>query len=801
MSNRFTEKAERALNSAVSVAEELGHTYIGSEHILLSLARTKDSCAATALSKYGVTDERLCEAIKEYSGSGSKSTLTPKDMTPCSKKIVEGSYRISVRYNSPRIGTEHILLSVLEQRDSVAIKLLGFLGADVIAITDELQVLLRSSDKAQARREESKESTSPLRKYGKNLTEMAKKKLLDPVVGRERETERLIRILCRKTKNNPCLIGEAGVGKTAIVEGLAHRISDGRVPSMLMGKQIYSVDLTAMVSGTKYRGDFEERIKSILNEASSNKSIILFIDELHTIVGAGAAEGAIDAANILKPQLSRAELQLIGATTFAEYHKYIERDAALERRFQPITVEEASEAQTLEILKGLKESYEAHHRVTVTDEALHATVSYSVRYIQDRYLPDKALDVLDEACAKVGAQASEKSYERRIIDNSLRQIAIQKEEAIQNGDFILAKSLHSLELEYTPSTDPLKDDKKGVVTEDDVKEIINEMTGIPVSGIGSARSKDELISSLSCRIIGQGSAIAQVADAIIRSEAGVASPDKPKGVFLFVGPSGVGKTALARAISDEIFYDRQAFIKYDMSEFSESNSVTKLIGSPPGYVGHDEGGALTEKIRRHPYSVVLFDEIEKAHPDVLSLFLQLTDTGCLTDSSGRSVSFKNAYIVFTSNVGSGGSSDSIAGFVNAKSDEVRARKIKDELFTSFRTEFLNRIDEIIIFPPIKMEDMVNIAEIKITELIDRLATLGVELTVNDGIYEYLAKKALRDDRFGVRVLLRLIASEIESPVSSLIINSGRHKDKLTLHASLSEDSIKISNKQEATLNP
>ena len=444
MSNRFTEKAEKALNNAVKTAEEFGHTYIGSEHILLSLARSSESAAAILLNKYAANAEKTAAAIKEYSGTGLKCSLTPKDMTPCSKKIVEGSYRISMKYGAQKIGTEHILLALLEEKTSVAIKLLTYMGVDVSSLTDEVETLLRTTDKSNTQKLGTKATASPLKQHGKNLTALAKEGKLDPVIGREKETERLIRILCRKNKNNPCLIGEAGVGKTAIVEGLAHRIASGAVPSLLYGKEIISVDLTSMVSGTKYRGDFEERIKSLINEAAANRSVILFIDEIHTIVGAGAAEGAIDAANILKPQLSRAEIQLIGATTFAEYHKHIERDAALERRFQPITVEEATAEQTKEILKGLKCKYEAHHGVCIDDGAIDAAIRLSVRYIQDRYLPDKALDVLDEACAKANTKISDAEQNILNIENKLRQISEQKEIAIRDGDFILAKRMPPL---------------------------------------------------------------------------------------------------------------------------------------------------------------------------------------------------------------------------------------------------------------------------------------------------------------------------------------------------------------------
>lgn len=778
MSNRFTEKAEKALNNAAKIAENHGHTYIGSEHILLSLSKEEHSSAAIILLKYGISAQKIANAVKDYSGIGAKSNLTPKDMTPSCKRIVENSYKISTRYSSQKIGTEHILLAVLEERECVGTKLLSLVGGDISGITEELQTLLRSAQKNYERIQDGKDAkNSLLEQYGKNLTALARAGKIDPVIGRDKETERLIRILSRKNKNNPCLIGEAGVGKTAIVEGLANRIAAGTVPESLRCKEIITVDLTSMVSGTKYRGDFEERIKAMLLEASKNKTVLLFIDEVHTIVGAGAAEGAIDAANILKPQLSRGEIQLIGATTFSEYHKYIERDAALERRFQPITVNESSPSEALEILTGLKKRYEEHHRVKISDEAIKAAVEYSVRYIQDRYLPDKALDVLDEACAKVNTETSanrekdvyhrEKS-EQNLLSSGYKSNGYRRTDI----DEICAEELLYNSFANSPQCDESFDFIE-TVTKENVKEIINEMTGIPIVGIGQSYDFLTLVNKLNQRVIGQEEAVKSVAEAVLRSETGISSPERPKGVFLFIGPSGVGKTELARALSEELFYDKNSLFSFDMSEFSEKNSVNKLIGSPPGYVGFEEGGALTEKIRRRPYSIVLFDEIEKAHGDVLDLLLQIADKGVLSDSGGRIVSFRNTYIILTSNIGANKLKMTGLGF-GANSNSDKRNQTISELENHFRTELLGRIDDIILFPPISYESMLKIAKIKLSELSERLKQLNIEIEIKDGVAELLTERSI-DTKFGVRRLIRLITAEIENRISAIMINEKTDK--------------------------
>lgn len=773
MSNRFTEKAERALNKAVQEAEALGHTYIGSEHVLLSLANVKDSTAALILEKNGLSYAKIFNAVKEYSGVGTRSNLTPKDMTPRCRKIVENSYRISLKYSSQKIGTENILLSIIEEKDCIAVKLLSFIGTDLANISDELITILRTAEKHFESSKNKKDGgDSYLSQYGKNLTELALRKKLDPVIGRSKETERLIRILSRKTKNNPCLIGEAGVGKTAIVEGLAAKIAMGDVPPQIKGKKIISIDLTSMVAGAKYRGDFEERIKNLINEASKNKSVILFIDEIHTIVGAGSAEGAIDAANILKPQLSRAEIQLIGATTFAEYHKYIEKDAALERRFQELIVEEPTVMETIEMLNGVKKKYEEHHGVNISDEAISAAVKLSERYIQDRFFPDKAFDVLDEACARANMKVDSKS---EFIGENIKQNKKNKIDAIRDGNYDLALKLHNSESEFNIEselsgyTEIIDNGARKTVTETDVKMIINEMTGIPLSGISSNLNINILKRNLENKIFGQTEAINSLVQAVMRSEAGINNPEKPKGVFLFIGSSGVGKTELATALSEELFHNKKSLIRYDMSEFSEKNSVTMLIGSPPGYVGYEEGGALTEKVRRHPYSLLLFDEIEKAHPDVLNLFLQIMDNGILTDSCGRSVSFKNTYIIMTSNALNGMNNEKNMGFLSQENIINN-----DKIYDFFTPEFISRIDSVIYFAPLTKSAMKEIAKKRLKSFAKRVADMKITLIYDDNVSDYIAEKA-KDKKLGARLLLRFITTEIENKVSVLILSGNIDK--------------------------
>lgn len=771
MSNNFTAKAEAALNRAVELAEEHGHTYIGTEHVLLALAEDKTSCASILLKKHKITAERISQAVKEYSGVGAQSRLTSKDTTPKCRRILESSYKITKKYASEKIGTEHLLLAILDEKECVAAKVLTKIEADTSAVKDSIIVFLRSSQRGTMYAEPVCENNLPnLTKYGKNISILAERGELDPVIGREEETDRLIRILSRRTKNNPCLIGEAGVGKTAIVEGLAERINEGRVPSRLLGKIIFSLDLTSMVAGAKYRGDFEERIKSIMSEVSKNKSVILFIDEIHTIVGAGSAEGAIDAANIMKPELSRGDIQLIGATTLAEYRKYIEKDSALERRFQPILVEEPTAEKTADILRGIKERYENHHKVNITSEAIDAAVRLSERYIQDRFLPDKAIDVIDEACAMANVFCNFDSDKSKKLREKIRQTNLERKKAISNRDFELAINLKELEKLYSDELNAeignsLEMGNMPNVTEREVEAVVREMTGINIgASVTNYYIKDKLLES----VIGQEEAISCLADAVMRSYAGINSPERPRGVFLFLGESGVGKTKLAMALAKVLFHSEDNLIRYDMSEYAESYTVSKLIGSAPGYVGYDEQNSALEKIRKHPYSVVLLDEIEKAHPDVLSLLLQIFDTGCLTDATGRKINFRNTYIIMTSNIGADKfKSNGGIGFNSFRDNKSLHEKLKGH----FKDEFINRIDDILLFRHLDHSALKVIAKIKISEIQSRLKLIGITLRPSEDVYDFLAREAAKTQGFGARPLNRLIKSLIENKLAEMIVNN------------------------------
>ena len=755
MNDRFTEKASSAITRSAKIAGSMGHTYVGSEHLLLSLIESESSVTQQLLKKYGVNAEDFRRMIGEYSGTGVESRVGPSDMTPRCRRILERSHLYATKYGAKLIGTEHILCALLDERDCIATRLLKNRGVNVLALRDEMQSLLKSraADAGQSG------DKGALKQYGKDFTEMAQKGHFDPVVGRERETERLIRVLCRKNKNNPCLIGEAGVGKSAIVEGLAMRIAEGRVPNSLKGASVISVDLTSMVAGAKYRGDFEERIKNIVAEAARNKSIILFIDEIHTIVGAGAAEGAIDASNILKPQLSRGELQIIGATTFSEYRRYIEKDPALERRFQPITVEEPTEDEAIKMLLGIKERYETHHGVMISNDVVGACVSLSVRYINDRFLPDKAIDIMDEACACAASKRHSNGFNSSFIYENARQNYSGVEAAVRVGDFETALMISSSQ---APDVASEAFSAPPNVTLEDVRLVVSEMSGVDISDVQSGVDFEQIEHNLRRKIIGQNDAIRKIVHALKRSHSGLSSTERPRGTFLFLGESGIGKTALAQAMAEELFKNGNAFMRFDMSEYSEKHSVSKLIGAPPGYAGYDSGGALTEAVRKRPHSLILFDEIEKADREVQNLFLQIADNGYLTDSSGRRVSFRNTVVAMTSNASRGIGSKMRVGFGGAEKDN-------DEIGRLFSSEFLGRFDEIIHFSPLDDETLREIALRRLGEIRKILSDKGILFDYED-IALYAVVERSHDRKTGARSVLRYIATNIEGAISDALIS-------------------------------
>ena len=763
MSNRFTQRAEIALNKSVSIAEDFGSTYVGTEHILIAITEDETSCAAVIMKKHECSNQRICDAIKSYSGVGKRTRLTSKDTTPKCRKILESSYKISKKFSSDKIGTEHLLLAMLEEIDSVAIKIIQSVGVNISGLRDDVLGFLRSSERVLQNRKNGAEGNLPfLKKYARNLTKIAKEKGFDPVIGREDEIERMIRILSRRTKNNPCLIGEAGVGKTAVVEGLAQQIANKTAPHFLLNKSIYAIDFTAMVAGAKYRGDFEERIKGLIDEVKEHDEIILFIDELHTIVGAGAAEGAIDAANIMKPELARGDIQIIGATTLDEYKRYIEKDSALERRFQPINVEIPTRAKTIEILFGIKERYENYHQVCIEDSAIIAATDLSIRYINDRFLPDKAIDLLDEACAKARIDSQRNNtINIDFLNNKYGQYYESENESpsINKGDI-----LDLIQIE--PVNPPL-------VSAETVTELMKENYKMDIEFDASTSPFDNLSHKLSESVVGQDEAIAVLVNNIARCSCGFSSPDRPLGIFMFIGESRVGKTKLARECADVLLGNEDALVRLDMSEYSESYSISKLIGAAPGYVGYNENVAAFEKIRKKSRSVLLLDEIEKAHPDVLNLFLQIFDYGQIKDSNGRNINFKNTYIIMTSNLGSDNYSDGI-GFLNGEKSRCSAEKI---LKNHFRAEFINRVDEIIVFNKLGERDLAKITRIKLSELVERVKQKGYELMVDEDVVNYIAKKAFKANR-GAQPIDNLIKKHIEVPLAKFIISEKNFCDHL-----------------------
>ena len=788
MANKFTPKAQYALNFALTSASDLGHSYIGSEHLLLGLIETADSAASRILIARGISADSLKNAIVEITGIGTKSPLSPADMTPRMKRIIESSAYESTKSNHAYIGTEHLLLSLLSDKDCVAVRLLEALGISAPDIRGDVESYIDSSptkssvQKSQQEHDEKAKKHS-IRSFGKDMTEDAKSGRLDPIIGRDKETERVIQILSRRTKNNPCLIGEPGVGKTAVIEGLAAKIADGDVPEALRDKSIISLDLASMIAGAKYRGEFEERLKAVLAEAEKNPDLIIFIDEIHTIIGAGAAEGAVDAANIIKPALARGELQVIGATTVNEYRKHIEKDAALERRFQAVTVGEPNEEEALMMLKGLKSKYESHHKLTISDEALEAAIRLSVRYIPDRNLPDKAIDLIDEAAARLRLKIFTSPPEHRELEERLRRIESEKAEAITEQNFEKAAALRDEENELREKYCEAKEewehrkrDDQLTLSENDVADIVTQWTGIPVSRL--LESEGEKLSSLeerlSERVIGQSAAISAVSAAIRRGRMGLKDPSRPIGSFIFAGQTGVGKTELCRALAEVLFGGKDAMIRLDMSEYMEKHSVSKLIGSPPGYVGYDEGGYLTEKIRRKPYSIVLFDEIEKAHSDVFGLLLQILDDGSLTDSQGHRVDFRNSIVIMTTNLGARlhgetGSVGFATGSSNRNSDKSEER-VHEALKRHFRPEFLNRVDEIVCFSPLSRDELKKIAANLLLSVADRIEENGVFIDFEENVTDVIVDHE-NTPEYGARPLRRAITKLVENPFSEAMLTA------------------------------
>ncbi|MGN1122865.1 MAG: ATP-dependent Clp protease ATP-binding subunit, partial [Eubacterium sp.] len=722
----FTQKANEALNTAIKSAEDFGHNYIGSEHILLGLLKTDSSAAGSVLEAKGIGAEDIEKFIRDYIGEGVPTKLSPDDLTPRSKRILDTAFRFARGMRHSFVDTEHLLMALLREGDSYAVKFINSLGIDENQLFEDIVKetgrMGEESTDGSRRGKNSKSKTPTLDEFGKDLTAAAKEGKIDPVIGRDEEISRVIQILSRRTKNNPCLIGEPGVGKTAIAEGLALKIVRGEVPELLNDKKIVALDLTSMVAGTKYRGDFEERIKKAMDEVKAAKDVILFIDEVHTIMGAGAAEGATDAANILKPSLARGEIQVIGATTIDEYRKNIEKDAALERRFQPVTVGEPTEEETIAILKGLRDKYEAHHKVKITDEAIDNAVKMSSRYIADRFLPDKAIDLIDEAASRVRLKAYTVPDNLKEMEKELKSLEEEKASAVRAQNFEQAAEIRDKETGLKTLLDEEREKWKNLsshqvkeISTQDIASVVSSWTGIPVTQLTKEESEKllNLEKILHERIVGQDKAVSSVARAIRRGRAGLKNPKRPIGSFIFLGPTGVGKTELCKTLAEAMFGDEEAIIKLDMSEYMEKHTVSKLIGSPPGYVGFDEGGQLTEKVRRKPYSVVLFDEIEKAHPDVFNMLLQILEDGVLTDSQGRKVSFKNAVIIMTSNVGASKITDpkSALGFGGEKTDENAdiERLVMADLKATFKPEFLNRVDEIVVFNQLEKADIEEIA--------------------------------------------------------------------------------------------
>ena len=808
---KFTKRAEKAIEIANELAVELGHDYIGTEHLLYGLVKEGSGVASKVLENQGVSPEAILNEIEDLVGRGEETEQedTTIGFTPRTKRVIENAFVEARKLGVDYIGTEHLLIGIMREGDSIAVRIMLNLQVNPQRLYNEIVKVINEDEavgkidqnKANSKSNNSFHQTTTLNQFGSDLTKQAEEGKLDPVIGRKNEIERVTQILSRRTKNNPCLIGEPGVGKTAVAEGLAQRIVAEDVPEPLKGKRVVSLDISSMVAGAKYRGDFEERIKKCLNEVKKAGDVILFIDEIHTIVGAGSAEGAVDAANILKPLLARGEVQVIGATTLNEYRKYIEKDSALERRFSPVTVAEPTPEDTMKILEGLRDKYEAHHNVKITKEAIEAAVNLSVRYINDRFLPDKAIDLIDEAASRVRMKTYTMPDSIKTLEESLEVIKQDKEEAIRKQDFEKAAKLrdkqHSSEekLEKEKQKWANKNSKSVVqLTGEDIAEVISNWTRIPVQKI----TEDEnvklknLEKTLHERVVGQNEAVEAVAKAIRRSRVGLQDPNRPIGSFLFLGPTGVGKTELSKALAQSLFGSSDSMIRIDMSEYMEPHSVAKLIGSPPGYVGYDDGGQLTEKIRRQPYSVILFDEIEKAHPDVMNMLLQILDDGRLTDSNGRAVNFKNTVIIMTSNVGARLITDKKSlGFAESKKEEEKEeqkeyeaikKEVMAELKRQFRPEFINRIDEIIVFHKLQKQEMLQIVDIMLKEVQKRMEKQDILIEIDEAVIDKIMEKGI-DQNFGARPLRRTIQTMVEDKIAESILDGviqKGHKTKMTV---------------------
>lgn len=793
MFNKFTERAQKSIALAQEEAKRLKHNYVGTEHLLLGLIREGEGIAAKALANLGVDLDKIRNKIESIVGKGEVEAKLV-GITPRTKRVFEISFAEARALNHNYVGTEHLLLALIREGEGVAAKVLKDSGLDSNKISQEVLKLLGSKQSSeephQNKKSEKYKETPTLNKYGRDLTDMAEEGKLDPVIGRDKEIQRVIQILSRRTKNNPCLIGEPGVGKTAVVEGLAQKIIDGDIPEILRDKRVVTLSLASMLAGSKYRGEFEQRLTKSIEEIKKAGNIILFIDEMHTIIGAGGAEGAIDASNILKPALARGELQVIGATTLDEYKKHIEKDSALERRFQPITVEEPSVEETIEILKGLRDRYEAHHRVKITDDALRSASELSHRYITDRFLPDKAVDLIDEAASKLRLEMVTQPEDLKDLEEKLEKIMQEKEEAVSTQSFEKAAQLRDEEkrikdiLEDKKNNWRVSQSDNATVGEEEIADIVSNWTGIPVKKLAEEESERLLNMEkiLHERVIGQEEAVASVSRAIRRARVGLKDPNKPIGSFIFLGPTGVGKTELTKALAESLFGDENAMIRVDMSEYMEKHTVSKLIGSPPGYVGYDEGGQLTDKVRRKPYSVILFDEVEKAHPDVFNILLQMLDDGRLTDAKGRTVDFKNTVIIMTSNVGAHTiRKQKVLGFAGVNDDikkneyEKMKENVMGELRKQFRPEFLNRIDDTIVFHQLDEDHIKEIVDLMLEDLTKRLEDLNISIKVSEQAKEYLGEKGY-DQEYGARPLKRVITKYIEDKLSEEILMANISKE-------------------------